>query len=67
METPREALPNNLMGEVFKGFLTWREWLGYSFEVENYHCIVSFLTDSYQLTTNPLNPLSMETYGVKRL
>ena len=56
METPREALPNNLMGEVFKGFLTWREWLGYSFEVENYHCIVSFLTDSYQLTTNPLNP-----------
>ncbi len=57
MDLPAEAPSYQMDGQVLKhSFLTWREQLGYSFEIENYHHIVSFLTDSYELTTNPLNP-----------
>ena len=57
MDLPAEAPSYQMDGQVLKhSFLTWREQLGYSFEVENYHHIISFLTDSYELTTNPLNP-----------
>ena len=58
METLEGVFPNSSVQEkVLKdSLLTWREQLGYSFEVENYYYIISFLTDSYELTTNPLNP-----------
>jgi len=37
--------------------LTWKERLGFDFEVDNYHAITSFLTTTYfELIHNPLDP-----------